>query len=92
MPGRNYRRPNGCWNCKSCFIKDDYDDAPEYYCTLGAPPRPLCGSISMDESIHSLPTDAEVRAAYDAWDAWRSGRGTDWSGTCDDWEPQDVKG
>lgn len=48
---KSYKVQDGCWNCKHKFVKEDYDDSPQYYCTLGAEPRPKCGSVSMREEF-----------------------------------------
>lgn len=59
---RKYIVQDGCWNCKSVFIKIDYDEETGYFCTFGAGPRPPCCSSSMKESPTTsvdLTTDLE---------------------------------
>lgn len=48
---KDYKVQDGCWNCKHKFVKEDYEESPQHYCTLGAEPRPKCGSVSMREEF-----------------------------------------
>jgi len=38
-----------CPNCTHAFARYEYDSESEYFCTLGAPKRPHCGSSCMRE-------------------------------------------
>jgi len=44
-----YIEPNGCHNCKHCFVFGDYSCTLEWYCNLNGD-RPKCGSVAMGES------------------------------------------
>lgn len=53
----SYSIQNGCWNCKKCFIKSEYDEEYEHYCNVNED-RPLCDSVAMGEL--QLPSMAEI--------------------------------
>lgn len=80
----SYFEQNGCHNCKHCFSKGDYDESPTLFCTFDAPPRPPCGSVSMDESWNDI--DAEFAIAHRKWDEWREGREVAPWGKCENWK------
>lgn len=40
-----------CANCKQVFVESDYDSGLTHYCTFGAPPRPRCGSVALNEAF-----------------------------------------
>lgn len=63
----------GCHNCAKCFVMYEYGEGPEYYCTLSAPPRPPCGSVSMREDWVGRERDVR-NLAYDTWVKWAKGR------------------
>lgn len=92
---RNYRLqdPPRCATCTHVFIKSEWEEGPEHFCTLGAPPRPRCGSVFMDEAIIDLP-EPDQSAAYRAWDAWEEPRRVRDFGLCDDYRaapaPKDL--
>lgn len=79
----NYRVRDGCHNCKHVFVRGDYDEGVQYFCTLDAPARPPCMSVGMGE----VPVDfMSNHEHYDNWDAWSEGRQVRESGICDSWE------
>lgn len=83
----NYDRRNGCHNCRYVFEVTDYDTTTadgDLYCTLDAPPRPLCGSIAMEEGPRS---PAAREHGYDelAWLEWARARYVHPAGICDGW-------
>jgi len=83
----NYTIQDGCHNCKNIFIKYDYEQCDEYYCTLNAPERPLCMSNGMDE-VPSAWDDKynEWKDAYNKWDEWKKNRNVMSFGKCDLYE------
>jgi len=89
-----YREQHGCHDCAFRFRYVEYDDDTTYYCTCGAPKRPLCGSMALNESFfyahhgrrRRLPdTDAAHHARYEAWSKWREGRERQAWGICTHW-------
>ena len=100
----NYRVQPGCHSCRKAFVMDDWDSPAEWFCTLGAPRRPPCGSVGMKESfrdarpygsILNVP-EADRRTDRDpffiaiaAWEEWSKGRQIEAYGICDDFEPKD---
>lgn len=83
MRPESYREQYACVNCMHVFKRTEYDDPPEYYCTLNAPKRPLCMSVSMDEHLlRSAPR--QVDAGFETWDLWSDGRGVEAFGICDE--------
>lgn len=93
----SYRIQHGCHNCGHCFIKTDYDQGPEYFCTFGAPPRPQCSSVAMDECKTSHDEDedwnaqfAERTANYELWHEWSMPREVEPFGICEHHELQKM--
>lgn len=84
MSQPTYRVQSGCHNCAHVFRMVEYDEGDSYYCTLGAPPRPKCGSIAMGECVMPIGGKAYM-AENRAWDDWSDNREVDPSGTCDNW-------
>ena len=77
----NYRIfPCSCRNCKHVFRWSEHDMEDQLLCTLGAPPRPLCGSVRLGEVIG--PDDEE---AADAWYEWCEDRRVVKYALCDHW-------
>ncbi len=76
----SYREWIGCHSCSHVFVESDYDTGDTHYCTYGAPDRPLCGSVSMDEMIGS---DNEARQRWYEWSECRRVR--PW-GACDQYK------
>lgn len=87
----SYRCQNGCHDCHWCVKICDYDDAPTRYCRRGAPRRPLCGSVAMNESFfyRRLPRSPKREAIeyrrMEDWRAWSEGREVESYGMCDHW-------
>ena len=67
-----------CPNCEHCFILEEYDDAPKFYCTDGAEQRPQCCSVAMDEW--------EIDMDYEAWFEWSKNNEVVQSGICDNYK------
>lgn len=87
LKANNYKNQNGCQNCKHRFEYYDYDCELIYYCTLGAKPRPLCGSISRKESFDKNAPDAKTwQKRWGAWEKWISGKQVFGFGICDRYE------
>jgi hypothetical protein len=47
-----FKRAACCCNCKHAFVYSEYDCGESFYCTLGAEPRPPCGSVELGEVAH----------------------------------------
>lgn len=101
MSGSNYRVQPGCHNCRHAFVKYEYDDSNEYFCTLGAPERPICGSVAMDENFSSKRPYGDITGVPDndrctdmdpfsiamgEWEKWSGTRLVFHSGVCDSYE------
>jgi hypothetical protein len=88
----SYRNQDGCHDCRHVFVKYEHDDPPFYFCTLNAPPRPLCCSVAMDETV---PDDGTIdfvsfREANKRWEEWASVREVQAYGICDHHSPMDA--
>lgn len=87
---KNYRDQTpqiACVNCNNCFIKIDYDEYPSYFCTDDTDPRPLCGSVAMDENWMSQDlTDAEWHKKDMAWITWENNNRVSDNGICENYE------
>ncbi len=84
----NYREQNGCHNCRHVFLRYEYDDTDEYYCTLNAPERPMCNSVNMNEwagTVERSMTLATHDRIEKAWRAWKKDREVKAWGICDAW-------
>lgn len=81
-----YRVQDGCANCHHVFVRKEYDSDDELYCNFGAPERPPCMSVSMDES---KPAPGQPWGVDDEghrqWDAWKDGRQVVAQGICGEW-------
>lgn len=70
----------GCHSCKHCFIRHEYEEQDEYYCTFKAPKRPKSGSVAMKEagtlsiSAGGIRRGAKLVAKWRAWSAGRDVR------------------
>lgn len=82
-----YREIRGCHNCSQCFQRTEYDEGRAYFCTLNAPPRPPCMSVSMGETPDNF---GDYDAEYRAWDAWSEPREVAAWGYCDNWAAIDI--
>lgn len=83
---QDYRVQDGCWSCPHVFRYFEYDEGVTYYCTFGAPSRPLCMSLAMDgdkdaEFVFPIGS-SEYKKAHAAWDDWSRGREVAACGTC----------
>lgn len=78
----SYHEQDGCRNCAQCFIYTEYHEGESCFCTLGAPPRPPCGSVAMGEWAFPYDDvkDAEAQAA---WRKWSQNRQVAANGLCD---------
>lgn len=81
----SYREQRACANCRHVFKRSDYDDGDDFYCTLNAPRRPMCGSVYMEEDFCAM-NEHEYAKADKRWNEWASGRSVLASGTCDEHE------
>ena len=88
----SYRVQNGCRDCRHCARICEYDDGNTYYCAYGAPERPPCGSVAMEESFSErgveplLEREDRELARIEAWAEWSEGREVAAWGTCGHWE------
>ena len=80
----NYRSQNGCWDCKHCFTKQDYNSCDEHFCTYKAEPRPICGSSITREGWKLSDFDEFEKQMY-KWDEWCEGKCVTKIGICDKW-------
>lgn len=91
MKPESYREQDGCWNCNKVFVRHEYDEWPQWFCTVGTPDRPLCCSVAMNEAgdLGDIFTPA-MDARYNAWDKWADNTECRPYGKCDGWE-KDTK-
>lgn len=82
----SYRVQIGCVNCRHVFVREEYDHGDELYCTLNAPPRPLCMSVYMGESGCS---DGQ---GQEKWEEWSRLRNVLPHGICDLWANDGAAG
>jgi hypothetical protein len=83
---KNYRRQDGCHNCRYVFKTIDYDSPLRYFCTLDAPERPKCGSVAMPEESWNLLDDEEFSSSLEAWHKWADPRRVAGWAVCDSYE------
>ena len=75
----NYRLQKACANCVHIFLWEEYDCYPKIHCTLGAPERPWCGSVLLNEPAHKPEYNEK------AWLEWSENRAVNANGICDDY-------
>jgi len=81
---KNYKEYDSCHNCKFLFVRREYDDADELYCTKNAPTRPECMSVSMNECPGLEGNMSIYTKADKKWDEWKEDREVKAYGVCDD--------
>lgn len=98
MKPKDYDTRAGCHDCYHLFRKTEYDDWPEYYCTLGdTEERPVCGSVAMNESFFLSCRSERAKTGgrgkrdsfdfmHKAWEEWSEPRKVEAWGWCDAWE------
>lgn len=92
MPGRNYRRQDGCWNCRRVHAFLPIDDCWHHCCTLGAQPMPVNYKDPDDRDQYDPFWPKErVRAIHKAFDAWEQQTGVEPQSICDNWEAKDAE-
>ena len=81
-----YRVQDGCANCRHVFVREEHDHGDELYCTVGAPKRPPCMSIYMDEHelVRGKPWGYDDEG-HRKWDEWKEGRQVVAQGICGEW-------
>jgi len=86
-PADTYRLQDGCANCRHVFVREEYENDNELYCTFGASPRPPCLSIFMNEGDQVLgqPWGVDTEG-HMKWDEWKEGRRVMPQGICGEWE------
>jgi hypothetical protein len=76
-----------CINCKHVFVAGDYESCSSYFCAFKAPPRPLCGSVSMGETFCGVEvSDEEFNRKMMEWDDWSKPREVKPFGHCNEFE------
>lgn len=61
---------DSCQVCRHSFAYSDYDEGISYFCTLDNLPRPLCGSVALEENFMKIK-DKELRSkAHQEWYKW----------------------
>lgn len=93
MKPSTYKTQNGCYNCKKCFRKMEWDEPDYYFCTLNAKTRPRCGSVFMEEDFGGIShTHSKFRKAYKTWMKWSDKNEVEAWGICDKWERKEIEG
>ncbi len=89
----SYQLQPSCFNCQHSFEMLEHDAGPSYFCTLGAPTRPHCGSVLMCEMHNNWEEGMTGQQYHDsgeasrlAWDKWSDGREVAPHGTCGSYE------
>ena len=96
---KSYRSQNSCANCKHSFQHIEYDEGEIYYCMFDGEPRPLSGSVAMDENWGELfkgerytkngytkKYETYCNDAMKKWHKWESEHGVAIFGICDEWK------
>ena len=83
---RNYRLQDGCANCQHVFVRTEYEGDDELYCSFGAPQRPACMSVLMEEHnpVPGAPWGFDEEGQK-KWDEWKDGRRVLPQGLCTEW-------
>lgn len=81
MSNSSYSEQNGCHNCYYVFIREEYDNELEYYCTYNAEPRPYCMSMLMEGDIHPIKHE-EFAEWVQAWSKWKKNKEVKPWGVC----------
>lgn len=82
-----YRVQDGCHNCRYVFIRTEFDNGTDYFCTYNAPKRPLCMSIQLNESPN-FSTIEEFEEYSKKWNKWANGRDVHPCGICEKHEKE----
>ena len=61
-----YKVQDGCHNCRYVFVRTEYENGIDYYCTYDAPERPLCMSVQLNESPDFSTID-KYREHFKKW-------------------------
>ena len=92
MNRSGYVERAGCYNCKHAFVREEHDEAPDYYCHEDGSVRPACMSVAMDERpdifIPGESRDARrqrVDCWRDPWEQWASVHAVKPWGYCPRW-------
>lgn len=90
----SYRAQSGCHNCRHAFVRTEYDQGAEFFCTLNAPPRPQCRSVEMGEYESSRNFREDYESQFQdsirlnqLWDEWSIPREVRHFGICDQHTP-----
>lgn len=78
---KNYKDQSGCNNCGFVFVRCDFDSCDDFFCTKGAPKRPMSLSISMKDY-----PDVISEEDCEAWEKWSEDRRVMPWGICDFWK------
>ena len=86
---KDYKDQDSCETCQHVFVRIDWDEPEQFFCTASSPPRPLCLSDQMDET--ELPEDKLAvfnpyslvwEKAQKRWDTWATPRRVKPYGIC----------
>lgn len=84
-----YRIQDACANCRHVFVRQEYDNDDELYCTFAASERPPCMSVYMDEFKLELMQPWGVDdEGHKKWEAWKNGRRVLPQAICGEWAPR----
>ena len=77
---KHYIEQHGCHDCKFVLIVTDFDQGLEYYCWHDKSKRPLCMSVSMNESPNENFEYQLMR-----WEEWSKKHKVEAWGLCELW-------
>jgi hypothetical protein len=92
----SYRTQPACATCAHAFIRSEYDEGDDYFCALGAPPRPSCCSVYMNEYRRHEDGDdyaehlARSGAEREAWMDWSALRHVNPWDICDEYAARET--
>lgn len=89
MRPKDYIEQKSCENCCFVFIKQEYEDPYEYFCTLkDRKPRPKCGSVLMGENFTWNRGKWGGCPELTTWEAWAKARVVMAWGGCPSYAPK----
>lgn len=83
MKPKDYALTQTCATCGFAFIKKEYEDGDQYFCTLNdKKPRPKCGSVFMNERFNFTGGKWGGCPELTKWDNWAKSREVSAWGQC----------